>query len=125
MATKQHENLKTILVAEDEEYNFLLIEELLNEMDLKLIHTKDGLETLEICKGNLNIDLILMDIKMPIMNGHEAAILIKNLRPDLPIIAQSAYALEHERAKYERIFDDYIIKPINEDELKQKVLKYI
>ena len=122
---KQIENFRTILVAEDEEYNFLFIEELLIDLDLKLIHGKDGKETIEISKTNPNIDLILMDIKMPIMTGHEAAKIIKELKPDLPIVAQSAYALEHERAKYEGIFDDYLTKPIEEDDLKQMVLKYI
>jgi PAS domain S-box-containing protein len=123
--TKQKENSKTVLVAEDEEYNFLFIEELLIDLDLKIIHTKDGKETVEIFKSNPNIDLILMDIKMPIMTGHEAAKIIKELKPELPIVAQSAYALGHERAKYEGIFNDYLIKPINEDDLKQMVMKYI
>ena len=62
---------------------------------------------------------------MPIMTGHEAAKIIKELNPDLPIVAQSAYALEHERAKFEGIFDDYLTKPINENDLKQMVMKYI
>ena len=123
--TKQNENFKTILVAEDEEYNFLFIEELLIDLDLKLIHAKDGRETVEVFKSNPKIDLILMDIKMPIMTGYEAAKIIKELKPDLPIVAQSAYALEHERAKYEGIFDDYLTKPIDENVLKQMVMKYI
>ncbi len=59
------------------------------------------------------------------MNGYEATKIIKELKPDLPIVAQSAYALEHERAKYEGIFDDYLAKPFNEDDLKQMVMKYI
>ncbi len=122
---KQNENFRTVLVAEDEEYNFLFIEELLIDLDLKLIHAKDGQETVEIFKSNPKIDLILMDIKMPIMTGHEAAKIIKELKPDLPIVAQSAYALEHERAKYEGIFDDYLTKPISENDLKEKVIKYI
>jgi len=123
--TKRNENFKTILVAEDEEYNFLYIEELLIDMDLKIIHAKDGKETVDIFKSNPNIDLILMDIKMPIMTGHEAAKIIKELKPSLPIVAQSAYALEHERAKYEEIFDDYLTKPISENDLKSMVMKYI
>jgi len=122
--TTQNENFRTVLVAEDEEYNFLFIKELLIDMNLKLIHAKNGQETVEICKSNSKIDLILMDIRMPIMDGHEAAKIIKKQKPELPIIAQSAYALEHERAKYEGIFDDYLTKPINENDLKQMVMKY-
>jgi len=123
--TEQNENFPTVLVAEDEECNFLLIEELLCDMDLKLIHAKDGKETVEICRTNPKIDLVLMDIKMPIMSGHEAAKLIKEFRPDLAIIAQSAYGLEQEIEKYSGIFDDYVTKPIDENELQQKIMKYI
>jgi len=123
--TRQNENFKTILVAEDEEYNFLFLEELLIDMDLKIIHAKDGKETVEICKTNSKIDLILMDIKMPIMTGDTAAKLIKEFRQDLIIIAQSAYGLEQELERYSGIFDDYVTKPIKENELKEKLLKYI
>ncbi len=112
---------KTVLVAEDEEYNYLLIEEYLIDMDVNLIHAKDGAEAVDICMHE-NIDLVLMDIKMPVMDGHSAAKKIKKKYPKLPVIAQSAYALEHEIEKYEGIFDDYITKPINENELKNKLL---
>jgi len=116
----------TILVAEDEEYNFLFIEELLINMNFNLIHTKDGRETLDLCKTNPHINLILMDIKMPLMDGYTAAKEIKKFRPDISIIAQSAYALEHEKEKFAgTAFDEYVTKPINEDELKQKVMKCI
>ena len=122
---KHNSNHKTVIIAEDEEYNYQFIEELLHTMDLTLIHVKDGLETIELCKSNPTIILILMDIKMPKMDGHEAAKIIKELHPNIPIIAQSAYALEHERARYQGVFDDYITKPINADILKQKVIKFI
>jgi len=122
---KNTETNRTVLIAEDEEYNFLFIEELLSDLNLNLIHATNGQIAVDICKSNLKIDLILMDIKMPEMDGHEAAKRIKEFRPELPIIAQSAYALEHERAKYEGVFDNYITKPLNEKDLKQKVLKYI
>jgi len=118
-------NKRIILVAEDDEYNFLVIEEFLIDMDFILIHSKNGLETVDICKTNPNIDLVLMDIKMPIMNGYHAAKLIKEFRLHLPIVAQTAYALEQDIEKYQNIFDDYITKPINEDELKQKILQFI
>jgi len=124
--TQQTENKVTILIAEDEEYNFLYLEGLLNNADINIIHTKDGKETVDYCRQNTDIDLILMDIKMPIMTGHEAAIIIKELNPNLPIVAQSAYNLEHEREKYSgTAFDDYITKPINRDKLKQITTKYI
>jgi len=116
---------RQILVAEDEEVNFLLIEQILKDMNLEFFHAENGLKAIEICKANPNISLVLMDIKMPIMDGFAAAKQIKKFSPDLPIIGQSAYVLEHEIKKFNRIFDDYITKPINKDEMKQKVKKYI
>jgi CheY-like chemotaxis protein len=67
-----------------------------------------------------------MDMKMPVMDGHTAALNIKGFRPDLPIIVQSANALEHEKKKYAGpAFDDYITKPIDKNELILKVRKYM
>lgn len=114
-----------ILVAEDEEFNFILIELLLKSMNLDILHATDGKKAIEICRTNPNISLILMDIKMPIMDGFTAAKLVKKFRPNLPMIAQSAYVLDHEIKKFNRVFDDYITKPIDKDELSQKVKKYI
>jgi len=122
---QKNENSISILVAEDEEFNYLLLEELLIDFGYPLIHAKDGNEAVEICKSNPTIGLILMDIKMPIMNGHQAAKLIKEFRPDLPIIAQTAYGLQDEIKQYSGIFDNYITKPIMEDELKDKVMRFI
>lgn len=124
ISNQKHEIPKTILVAEDEEYNYLLIEELLLDLNIKLIHCKNGEETITVCESNTTIDLILMDIKMPQMDGFTAAKIIKEFRPELPIIGQSAYALEHEIQLYSTIFDDYITKPINADLLIQKISKY-
>jgi len=94
--------------------------------ELILIHVKYEKEAIEICMGNSNISLILMDIKMPTMDGHEASKQIKEFRPQLPIIAQSAYSLEQYREIYGAMtFDDYISKPINEDELKRKLLRFV
>ncbi len=114
----------TILVAEDEMLNFSFIELLLKKLNLKVIHAHNGQEAVDICKANPNISLILMDIKMPKMDGHTAAKIIKELKPEIPIIAQSAYAMEHEQSKYEGIFDDYLPKPFSQENLKQKVMKY-
>ena len=126
LLNKQNENLPAILVAEDDEYNYLFFEELLNNLDFKLIHAKNGKEAVDICKTNPNINLILMDIRMPIMDGHTSAKQIKDFRPDLIIIAQSAYSMEQYNEKYsDNPFDDYITKPINGDELKRKLMKYI
>lgn len=112
-------------MAEDEEFNYLYMEELLIDMNLRIVHTKNGQETVNYCKEHHDIDLILMDIKMPVMDGHTAAKIIKGLYPTLPIIAQSAYALKHEIEKYGDVFDDYLPKPIREKKLTETVKKYI
>jgi len=116
----------TILVAEDEELNYLFIEETLSELDVKLIAAKNGKETVDIFKENPKIDLILMDIKMPIMDGYEATKQIKKLNPDIPIIAQTAYAMASDKAKAIKAgCDEYLAKPINSDELIETIHKYL
>jgi len=117
---------RTILIAEDEHSNYLYLSELLiEELDTKILYAMNGQQAVEICKANKEVDLILMDIKMPIMDGHQAAMLIKEFRPDLPIIAQTAYALNSEKEKFTGVFDDYISKPIKAAEFKQKIKKYL
>ena len=120
-ASKQN----TVLVAEDEEFNFLYIEELLSEYEIQIIHAKNGKQAVEICESNPSVSLVLMDIKMPIMDGFAATKKIRGLRPNLPIIAQTAYALENEMELYKSVFNDYITKPIDANIMKQKLMKYL
>lgn len=118
--------IKKILVAEDEIINFIYIEAILSDMNFQLIHVLDGLGAVEICKKDSEISLILMDIKMPLLDGHKATIEIKKIRPDLPIIAQSAYTFDQYKDIYnDNVFDDYITKPIYENILKQKIVKWL
>lgn len=119
-------NCKTILVAEDEEYNFQYIKHILAKQNIRLIHVTNGKQAIEVCKANPQIELVLMDIKMPEMDGCAAAKEIKKTFPDLPIIAQSAYVSEYENELYGGCcFDEYVIKPINVNELRMKIYKYI
>ena len=103
----------------------MLLEEILNKHAVQILHAKNGKEAIDYVKAGNKIDLILMDIKMPVMDGYSAAIVLKDLYPKIPIIAESAYALDHERAKYGNIFDDYLVKPINKTILKQILQKFI
>ncbi|WP_462282057.1 PAS domain S-box protein [Salinivirga cyanobacteriivorans] len=121
----QNKTAGTILVAEDEELNFVLIQEYLTSLNVSLIHAKDGQETVDICKENPDINLVLMDIKMPKITGDEAAKIIKQFKPGLPIVAQSAYVQEHDIKRFSNIFDAYLAKPITEEVLKQTVNKFI
>jgi len=113
----------TILVADDEDNNYSLITIILQGMNFNILRAYDGDEAVDICKANPNIRLILMDIKMPKLNGNMAAGLIKEFRPDLPIIAQTAFGKPDEKDKI--VFDDYITKPLRRELLVNKVLKFI
>jgi PAS domain S-box-containing protein len=119
------ENIFTILVVEDEEVNYLYIEEILPEKDVSLILSRDGKEAVEICKNNPAIDLVLMDIKLPVMNGYDATRAIKKIRPTLPVIAQTAYVLPGDKEKaLDAGCDGYLPKPLDADELYTIVDKY-
>ena len=124
--TKKDKTTTTILIAEDDEASFKFIEVVLNKSDINCIWVTNGEEAILFCKENQGIDLVLMDINMPVMNGYEAAKEIKRFNPRLPIIAQTAYAIagDHEKA-LEAGCDDYISKPINRDELIRMIEKYI
>jgi CheY-like chemotaxis protein len=117
---------KTILVAEDETNNFLLINELLVEMKLNVIRAETGLEVMNKCSAGNLPDLILMDIKMPVMDGIEATKKIKKLHPGLPVIVLTAYALEVDKKRiFESGCDDYLVKPIQYQMLFETLLKYL
>lgn len=125
LMTQATERYRTILVAEDEEYNYQLIEEILAGKNITLLHASNGLEAVEICKRTPSIDLVLMDIKMPEMDGQTAMRIIKGLRPNLPVIAQTAYVLSDEKEQLMKSgFVDYITKPIKKLELLAKIDMY-
>jgi PAS domain S-box-containing protein len=114
-----------ILIAEDDDTNYFFLETALSKENAKLIRATNGLQAVEICMNNQAIQLVLMDIKMPVMNGYDATRKIKENRPDLPVIVQTAYAMNEDRKKAnEAGCDDYIAKPIRITELLKIVSKY-
>ncbi len=114
-----------ILIVEDEEFNYLYLEEILLGIDTEIVHAKNGSEAIEICRNDLSIDMVLMDIKLPDISGYDVVKKIKSFRSDLPIIAQTAYALTGDREKaLEAGCCDYISKPIDDKELIEKVDHY-
>ncbi|MDD4604512.1 MAG: PAS domain S-box protein [Bacteroidales bacterium] len=116
----------TILVVEDEPYNYIFLETILSALNAKILQAQNGIEAIEMCKAHKEITLVLMDIKMPVMSGDEATRQIKAFRKDLPIIAQTAYANKPEIEKYMAMgFDDYITKPIKKEILLEKIYKNI
>jgi len=125
----KRESKYTLLIAEDEEVNYLYLETLLKDvigLDCIIIHVTNGIDAIEACKENKTIDLVLMDLKMPVMNGFEATKQLKELYPDLPIIAQSAYSTIKEKEQaVEAGCDDFISKPIHQEFFKRILDKYL
>lgn len=117
---------KTVLIAEDADDNYFLLTAILKKTKLNLLRAKDGQEAVDICKEKDGIDAILMDLSMPIMDGLEATKQIKIFNPDIPIIAQTAYAMEADRElTFEAGCDDYISKPIRRNILLELLYKYL
>ena len=117
---------KVILVAEDVTTNFLLIKTALNKTGVQLIWAKNGQEAVEHCKNADQVDLILMDVRMPVMDGFEATQNIRHIFPDIPIIAQTSYAMDGDREKsIASGCTDYISKPFNLKEFIEIIAKYL
>ncbi|MFH0843466.1 MAG: ATP-binding protein [Bacteroidota bacterium] len=117
---------KSILVAEDEESNFALITTMLRHQDYEIMRARNGQEAVDMFKKRKDTSLILMDIKMPLMDGFEAASEILKIKPNVPIVAQSAYVHQADKTLAMEIgFVDYIAKPFDRQQLLSVVEKYI
>ena len=117
---------KVILVAEDELTNFVLIKTALSKTKAEIVRAINGKEAVDYVKKHKFVDIILMDIKMPIMNGIEATIKIKKINKNIKIIVQSAYAFNEDKTKcFNAGCDDFIVKPLGIDTLFSTVAKYI
>jgi PAS domain S-box-containing protein len=115
-----------LLIAEDDDVNYYYIKELFSAFNLNIFRARNGLEAVDLVESNPNIDIVLMDIKMPGMDGYVATDEIKKIRKDLPVIAQTAYAFSSDR---DRAFmagcDDYISKPIDRSLLLKLIKKHL
>jgi CheY-like chemotaxis protein len=117
---------KTILIAEDEETNFMYLKAALSRTSVNIIRARNGIEAVDAVKSDQNIDLVLMDVKMPEMDGVEATKIIKSFNKDMVVIAQTAYAMEEDQYVYMNAgCNDYLAKPITLDRLLQCVSKYL
>jgi len=115
-----------ILIAEDEFNNYLLLKALLKQPNINLFYAENGLEALNICERNSDINMVLMDIKMPVMDGVTAFRRLRELKREIPVIAQTAYGLEREKQQFlEMGFSEYVSKPIKRDDLYRKIIKCI
>ena len=117
---------KSILVAEDEILNHTYIEKILSSTNVKIFHAWNGENAIEMVKNYSAISLVLMDIKMPVLNGYEATRRIKDANPELPVIAITAYALSYNKVQaLQAGFDNYISKPIPKENLIKIMAGYL
>nr|NQU93357.1 PAS domain S-box protein [Bacteroidota bacterium] len=113
---------KTILIAEDDDSNYLLLKSFLKKSQIKIVRAKTGKEAIDLALAYDNIDLILMDVKMPEVNGLDATKIIKEEKEYIPIIVQTAFAFESDIEKSLKAgCDDYISKPLNKRTLMEKI----
>ena len=119
-----HES-KTILIAEDDDINFFYINVLLKSTHTKIIRAADGQEAINLCLRNADIDVVLMDLKLPVVDGFSATETIKSIRKDLPILAVTAYSGAEDRHRaLEAGCDEFITKPVRKDMLFEKLANY-
>ncbi len=117
---------KTILVVEDDPISSEFLSEVFSNSGVKLIFSSSGEEAISQVDSGNSIDLVLMDIRLPGINGYKATRELKRLNPEIPIIAQTAYALEGDREKaLDSGCDEYISKPIRTAELYEAIDKVL
>ncbi len=115
-----------LLIVEDEDLNYLFLKKLLETTQIDIFWAKTGYQAIDFVKENKNLDIILMDIKLPEMDGLKATEEIKKISPKIPIIAQTAYAMKGDRENILKAgCDDYVAKPIKVNELIFKLKQFI
>lgn len=117
---------KTILIAEDEAVSRFLFEKALKKTRANLFFVEDGVEAIQMVEENDEIDVVLMDIRLPRLNGLDATLKIKELLPELPVIIQTAYAMQSTKDEAFRVgCDDFITKPIQIETLLSTLHKHL
>lgn len=120
----QPERRKSILIAEDDDNNFYLMKELLSDLNVNIIRASNGAEAVNAFKSGKDIDLVLMDIKMPVMDGYEATRQILEEKPEAKILAQTAYADDEIKAMESGCMG-FISKPFIKDRFVSLVKEYL
>ena len=118
-------NGRVILIAEDIDLNYYFVERILGKTKATILWAQNGDEAVKLCKKHDNIELVIMDIQMPILNGWEATKQIKQFL-DIPVIALTAYALSNEEEKsYEAGCDGFLTKPVKSQVLLSVLEKHL
>ena len=115
-----------ILIVEDDWVSSQYLDRILTDANITLLHAENGKEAVELVRSTPDIGLVLMDIRMPVMDGFEATKEIKKLRPELPIVAQTAYAYNEEKKKILAAgCNDYLAKPVDDEKLMELINRYL
>jgi len=115
----------TIMIAEDTPYNYEYLYSILQKTGANVIWAKDGIDVLKMYNSS-KVDLILMDIQLPEINGYEATAQIRQTNQSLPIIAQTAYAMAEDKQKCQEAgCNEVLVKPIRMDDVLSTVAKYL
>lgn len=121
-----NQQVVSILIAEDEPINFMLLQKMLEKVPARILWAKNGLEATDLVRQNDSIRLVLMDIRMPGMNGIEATRAIGDIKPGLPVVAVTAFTLSNERQKcLQAGAAGFLTKPVHPEKLLEEVRKYI
>ena len=115
-----------ILIVEDDEISYTLLTKMLQKISYEVLHAITGVEAVDVCRNNPDIDLVLMDIRMLVMDGNEATRQIRQFNSDVIIIAQTAYGFSGDKKKAIEVgCNDYISKPINSTALFELIRKHL
>jgi len=125
--TNSENNSKTkVLIAEDEDISYIFLSNILKRASFEVLRAKNGQEAVDLCKEQGEINLVLMDINMPVMDGLEATRIIKTFRSELPVIAVTAYTLNNtEHMARDAGCDDYLSKPVQKERLISSITKHL
>jgi CheY-like chemotaxis protein len=117
---------KTVLLVDDHQNSLIVLKKMLERSGITVIAFDNGEDAVKVCRENKKIDLVLMDIKMPVMDGYKAMKEIKKLNPKMKVIAETAYGLYGDRNTIiEAGFDDYLPKPITKNSLDEIINLYL
>lgn len=117
---------RLVLIAEDDDDNFFYLRVSIKAFDFNIIRAKNGREAVQLVKDNKDVSLVLMDLKMPGMDGYEATRQIKEINPALPVVAVTAYALAGDEMKTIKAgCDAYISKPFSRESILEVIGKYL
>lgn len=126
MTNPENKYRSKVLIAEDEDISYIFLSNILKRASFDVLRAKNGQEAVDLCKEQEEINLVLMDINMPVLDGLEATRIIKTFRSDLPVIAVTAYTLNNtELMARDAGCDDYLSKPVQKETLILSITKHL